>query len=189
MSRRIVLLLILLMPLQALAQRGVFMTVEQFLAGQFSTEPQLKSLWISGAQKAQVQEILGRAPALRVRYHSDGARTAWVLEEIGKELPITVAVAVENDRVVALQVLEFREVRGGEVRYPGFVRQFVDAGITDDFQLDRRIDGITGATLSVRALQKIARLALYYHRQVIDPCIAHPGDPSCGVGTSASASR
>ncbi|MBE9539475.1 MAG: FMN-binding protein, partial [Proteobacteria bacterium] len=33
------------------------------------------------------------------------------------------------------------------------------------YSLDKNIDGITGATLSVRALKKIATLALYCDRQ------------------------
>jgi Na+-transporting NADH:ubiquinone oxidoreductase subunit NqrC len=34
-----------------------------------------------------------------------------------------------------------------------------------DRQLDRHIDGISGATLSVRAVKKLALLALYLHKQ------------------------
>ena len=46
-----------------------------------------------------------------------------------------------------------------------FTDQFSGSGLTDDLRLDRTIDGISGATLSVRALKKLARLALYLHEQ------------------------
>jgi hypothetical protein len=38
--------------------------------------------------------------------------------------------------------------------------------LTNHFLLDRRINGITGATLSVHALTRLARLALLLHRHV-----------------------
>lgn len=54
----------------------------------------------------------------------------------------------------------FRESRGFEVRYPFFTDQFRGARLREGLDLDREIDGISGATLSVRALTKLARLAL-----------------------------
>lgn len=188
---------LLLFACETQAQRGVFLTVDQFLAQHFDTMPASESFWLSADQKAVAEDILQRRPGLRARYYRVGSRTAWILEEIGKELPITVGVVVERGEVVSLEVLEYREVRGGEVRYSSFTSQFDGARLqNDDHQLDRNIDGISGATLSVRALQKIARLALYFHQQVgaahadVTPstCSEKHGDPSCGAGTSASVS-
>ena len=96
-----------------------------------------------------------------------GDTQSGIFEEIGKELPITVAVVIEAGAIIDLTVLEFRESRGGEVVYPFFTGQFssaqLEAGKT--YNLDKNIDGITGATLSVRALKKIATLALYCDQQ------------------------
>jgi hypothetical protein len=100
---------------------------------------------------------------LRIRYWGEGSRTAWVLEEIGKVKPITVGLVINDDRLEKIRVLAFRESRGWEVRYPFFTDQFTGIGLNDDKQLNRSIDGISGATLSVRALEKLARLALYLH--------------------------
>lgn len=183
---------------QAIAQRGVFLSVDAFVAQSFIAQPSAKTLWLNPAQKAAATDILSRNPGLRSRYYRLGDKTAWVLEEIGKELPITVGVVVDQGRVLDLQVLEYREVRGGEVRYESFTQQFVGIGFAPDSRkLDKRIDGISGATLSVRALKKIARLALYFHQQVVVPpneaaralCSENIGDPSCGAGTSGLASR
>jgi Na+-translocating ferredoxin:NAD+ oxidoreductase RnfG subunit len=69
-------------------------------------------------------------------------------------------VTVADGAIENVRVLEFRESRGWEVRYPFFTDQFVDARLEDDGRLDRRIDGITGATLSVAAVTRIARIAL-----------------------------
>ena len=102
---------------------------------------------------------------LRVRYWFDGETSVWVLDEIGKELPITIGVTVRDHAIADVRVLEFRESRGWEVRYPFFTGQFQGLGLTSTRELDQPIDGISGATLSVRALKKLARLALYLHQQ------------------------
>jgi len=57
-------------------------------------------------------------------------------------------------------VLVFRESRGDEIRYPSFTEQFTGATLNNKQKLDRRIDGISGATLSVNALRKLAAVAL-----------------------------
>jgi uncharacterized protein with FMN-binding domain len=85
------------------------------------------------------------------------------LEEIGKEQPITTGIVVEDGKIDQVKVLVFRESRGFEVRYPFFTDQFRGATLREGLDLDREIDGISGATLSVRALTKLARLALLLH--------------------------
>ena len=88
------------------------------------------------------------------------------LEEIGKEKLITMGFIVSNDELEKLRVLAFRESRGWEIKHQFFTDQFNKVRLQDDLQLDKTIDGISGATLSVRAAKKLARLALYYHRTV-----------------------
>ena len=83
-----------------------------------------------------------------------------MLEEIGKTEPITFGVVIADNKVVMVKVLAFRESRGDEIRHPAFTRQFKHAKLDDD-QLDRHINSISGATLSVRAMTKVVRLALY----------------------------
>ncbi len=138
-------------------EAGAF--VEEAFAGK---PPAPKTLWLDTAMQAEILKILGhRYPVMRLRYWSEGHRSAWILEEIGKEEPITVGIVVNRQKIELIKVLEFRESRGGEVRHPFFTRQFEGAGLRDDRDLDRSIDGISGATLSVRALTKLSRLALY----------------------------
>lgn len=123
--------------------------------------PAAHTLWISGELRSAVEAILGhRFAALRVRYWMDGTTSVWILDEIGKELPITIGVTVANGAIDNVRVLEFRESRGWEVRYPFFTDQFEGARLRSDGGLDRSIDGITGATLSVSAVRRIARVAL-----------------------------
>jgi hypothetical protein len=163
---RILALLALLVAAQSSTAES-YQSADDFLLEVFAaTPPSPQVLWLKGDIKEEAASILGHPyPGLRIRYWEKDARTAWVLEEIGKEKPITVGLVVGPAGMELLRVLEFRESRGWEVRYPFFTDQFTGVGLTADGQLDRHIDGISGATLSVRALQKLARLALYLNQQ------------------------
>ena len=166
--RRYFLLIWLFFSTSVLAQQGQYMSVAEFQKTYFSAQASWKTLWVNKALRADIEQILGRRfNTLRLRYFGEQQRTGWILEEIGKEMPITVAVVVEGNLIHSISVLEYRESRGGEVRYPFFTRQFKQVGLakTESYQLDKSIDGITGATLSVRALKKIATLALFCHQQ------------------------
>lgn len=163
---RLLLLLLLAIPGPAFAgpggEAGRYIETEDYIRSAFAGEtPAPRTLWVSGDLRAAVERVLGhRFAALRVRYWHDGAKSVWILDEIGKELPITIGVTVAGGAIDNVSVLEFRESRGWEVRYPFFTDQFVDARLEADGRLDRRIDGITGATLSVSAVTRIARVAL-----------------------------
>jgi hypothetical protein len=136
---------------------------DEFLAAAFyNQEPEQKMLWLDSTHRDTMEEILGHPyRGLRIRYWAVNDRLAWILDEIGKDKPITIGVVAEDGRVMAVTVLEFRETRGGEVRYDFFTNQFLGAGLRSDLRLDQDIDGITGATLSVRAVIDVAELALY----------------------------
>lgn len=141
----------------------------RFLSEVFGQPPAPETLWLTGDLQPGVRAILEHNyPATRLRYWRVGQRTAWVLEEIGKEMPITVGISVDNNAVERVRVLVYRESRGWEVQSPAFTTQFTGARLTPKQGLDRRIDGISGATLSVRALGRLARLALLLHRHVVD---------------------
>ena len=146
----------------------VYQAPEAFVAEALGGQPpEASTLWLSDELNRQAREVLGREPGYaRMRYWRRGDRTVWVLEEIGKERPITVGLACAGQKLETVRVLVYRESRGWEVRLPAFVRQFSGATLSGEMALDRRIDNISGATLSVNALTRLARLALLYHRAV-----------------------
>ncbi len=146
----------------------------QFIRHVFNGDiPKAQVLWLSKADKTIVAEILQhKFNRLRIRYwqkttpKKHGKDTVWILDEMGKEKPITIGVHIKNQQIVELKVLAYRESRGDEVRHTFFTKQFNLATLTKNNELDRHIDGITGATLSVRALTKVARLALWLNKKV-----------------------
>lgn len=145
-----------------------YQTPSAFLAEVFHNNiPSVKKIWLTGEIKKQVTKILRHPPtSLRTRYWHKDQRSVWILSEIGKERPITIGVVINQNRIEKIKVLVFRESRGGEVRHPFFTNQFKHAELSDSAELSRNIDGITGATLSVRALKKMATLALYLHQKI-----------------------
>jgi len=148
----------------------VYLEPERFLERAFAGDPpEAQALWLSGAAREAVESILNHPyKGARIRYWRRGERTAWILEEIGKHEPITTGLIVDGGELQRVRVLIYREPRGWEVRREVFLEQFEGAQLTDERKLDRSIDGISGATLSVRALSKLARLALYLHGRVVD---------------------
>ena len=151
-----ILLIIAVFFFQAASAKGVYQTPEAFLNHAFNGNiPPLSSVWLTKEKKQAITDILQHNPSfIRVKYWQNGSKTAWILDEIGKEKPITVGVIIETGKIQQLKVLSFRESRGWEVKHAFFTRQFDNIGINDKQQLDKPIDGISGATLSVRALKK-----------------------------------
>lgn len=147
---------------------GTYQEPEAFIAEVFAGDPPAaKVLWLKKDLREPVKEIMGHPfSSLRVRYWANNGKIAWILEEIGKDLPITTGLVVNKGRLERIKVLIFRESRGWEVRHDFFTDQFNDATLDSDRELDRHIDGISGATLSVRALTRLARLALFLSQQV-----------------------
>ena len=147
-----------------------WMTVDAFVEKAFLGDtPESKVLWITADVRARLEDILDRSyPGLRVRYWAHDTRTAWVLEQIGKERPITAGFVVDDGRVLFTEVLTYRESRGGEIRYQSFRDQFVGVSYNKK-GLDKHIDGITGATLSVRSMKQMAEAALHMARFVDHP--------------------
>jgi hypothetical protein len=146
----------------------VHQSPEDFLREAFPAgEPAKKVLWVSGALKGQVEQVMGHPLGLlRVRYWTLGERTAWILEEIGKIELITAGVVVDAGQIEKVKILVYRESRGWEVRFPFFTNQFLGAQVRGrKDELDRSVEGISGATLSVSAVTRMARLALVLDRK------------------------
>jgi len=130
-----------------------------------------QAVWLKGDIKENIKQLIGHAyPKIRLTYHwaiiNHQLVTIWFLDEIGKERPISFAFWIQQDQVKQVSVLTFRESRGGEITMPAFEQQFSNNSLNSQDQFTQPIDGITGATLSVRAMKKMTRLALYLHHWV-----------------------
>ena len=152
------------------AGQGIYEAPDAFVNRHFDgAPPKASMLYPDAGLKKKIKSILGhRYSRFRIRYWLRDGRSVWVLEEIGKEKFITAGFMIEASRIGEFKVLVFRESRGWEVRYASFADQFTEARLITGHKLDRGIDNITGATLSVRAMTKLARLALLLHQTVMN---------------------
>jgi hypothetical protein len=83
---------------------------------------------------------------------------------IGKHLVIDYSVSLEPDgRVRRVDVLEYREAYGGEIRNSSWLAQFVGKRSQSALEVDKDIRNISGATLSSRHVTEGVKrvLALY----------------------------
>jgi hypothetical protein len=68
---------------------------------------------------------------------------------IGKHLYIDYAVSLDpTGRVMRVEILQYRESYGGEVREPGWLAQFVGKTSSSSLKVGSDIRNISGATLS-----------------------------------------
>jgi len=129
--------------------------------------PAQQRLWLTAAMRNEMSAIVGRPfKLLRVPHWQLGDRCVFVLDEVAKDRPITTGVSVKGGRIERVEILAYRESRGGEVQSEAFVSQFAGAALDRRRRLDQEIDGITGATLSVRALTRQVRLSLYLYGRI-----------------------
>jgi hypothetical protein len=92
-------------------------------------------------------------------------------EVLGKRELITYALALDaQGRVAGVEILEYRESHGGEVRDPRWRAQFAGKTARVPLELERDIRTISGATLSCRHVTDgVKRLLALYETQLRHP--------------------
>lgn len=102
------------------------------------------------------------------RVQGDAGALGWFFEDavVGKSELITYTLALDaSGKITDLEILDYRESHGGEVRLAAWRNQFKAKSATDPVALDRDIRNISGATLSCRHLTEGVHrlLQLYAH--------------------------
>lgn len=130
--------------------------------------PDSNVIWTNKRLRIKLKRILKNTPpSLRYRYWINDGRTVWILDMIGKLLPITMGITIENDKILDITILKYRESHGSEIKFPTYRSQFQGAGLNKYQRLNKPINGISGATLSVNSTKKMARIALLLHNEVM----------------------
>lgn len=148
------LLAIATLTLPASAHATIYLTIEQAQSAMFPHQRltpafrQLRSDEIAAIKKASgVAPLSKQLQAWRAQ---DGG---WFIVDrvIGKHEFITYAVALTRDGAVrSVEILEYRETYGGEVRNANWRRQFIGKRFGSQLRLGEDIKNISGATLSSR---------------------------------------
>lgn len=138
----------------------VYLTPEQAVKAIFPERPEpaagaFKEFTLTDDERERVKA----ATDLRVK---DAPRRVWVADDgarvyidsvTGKHDNITFAVGVKADGTVAgVEILEYRETYGGEIRRAEWRAQFPGKRHGDTLRLNKDIKNITGATLSCKSV-------------------------------------
>jgi len=131
-----------------------YLTVEQAQAAIFPGAKLVAApLTLTDAQVREIEErsdlsVRNREPRV---WRVDGGGFFIVDEVIGKHDFITYAIGLDADGAVrAIEIMDYREAYGYEIRNAAWRRQFAGKTAADPLQLDRDIRNIGGATLSCR---------------------------------------
>ena len=121
---------------------------------------------LTAAEVAAIEQTSGvrvRVRALRTWRSPDGS---WFIvdEVIGKHEFITYACKIDAAGTLAgLEIMDYRESYGGEVRNAKWRRQFTGKTAASPLKLDQDIQNISGATLSSRHLTEGVKRLLVTH--------------------------
>lgn len=130
-----------------------------------------ESVWTTYQMpEAFIQEAFaGAAPPVKViesegkklRYWRANGRTAWILDDLGKPgyQLTTAGFVVKAGMIEVAKVLIYRESRGEQVADGSFLKQLLGAKLAGG-AIDKHVDNISGATLSVQMMQRMAATAL-----------------------------
>lgn len=101
--------------------------------------------------------------------HSNDVKKAWTIyaaktdkridgyaivdNVLGREKPITYVVSISPDGVVLeVEIIEYRESHGGEVKNEAFRKQFAGKTPKDTLRVDQDIRRVSGATISSKSI-------------------------------------
>lgn len=153
------------------AQATAYLTVAQaqqalFPGARFVGHP----LALSDQQRRAIAKAAGAPGYDKVQRvweaRSGDRRIGWFIVDrvIGKHEFITYAVALSPDGAVrGVEILDYRETYGGEIRNPKWRQQFVGKRTGAALKLDQDIRNISGATLSCRHVTDgVRRLLVTY---------------------------
>lgn len=152
-------------PVAHVAFAAQYMTVEQAQRAAFPDAGEFTPRALDAASLAAAGAPQGWAPKIwRARAGERDLGWLAVDQVIGKTELITYAVALDaNGAVKSVEVLDYRESHGGEIRLAGWRRQFVGKSAGDPVELNKDIRNISGATLSCRHVTEgVQRLLKVY---------------------------
>ncbi|MBV8971263.1 MAG: FMN-binding protein [Sphingomonadaceae bacterium] len=160
------------------AYATTYLTVEQAQAAIFpgaAMTPDPRTLTPDQAKAiAKAAGVKPLSPALKAWKvaAADGKSAGWFIvdEVVGKHEFITFAVGIDAAGAVrGIEILDYREVYGGEVRAPAWRAQFTGKTAASAMVLDHDIRNISGATLSSRHVTDGVKRLLVTAQLVLAP--------------------
>ncbi len=149
---RILISAALVAPIPYVAYAEVYLSEQQAAAILFP-DLKLEACWmdLSSTEMKTIANVSGEkvaSPHIRIWWGPD--QQALIIDRVlGKHELITYAVAINSDhKIQGIEILEYRETYGYQIREPRWREEFVGKSIADPLKLDHDIPNISGATLS-----------------------------------------
>jgi len=124
-----------------------------------STEFIKKTIQLSDDQVDKIKSLAGvkqrnKKPQIwEVKEKTKTLGWFYIDEVVGKHEFISFAIGLDvNGKVLGVEIMSYRETKGGEIRNETWRKFFKGKTLSDPFKLDNDIPNITGATLSSRNL-------------------------------------
>ncbi len=143
------------------AQRSLFRQADAFEPRPIALTPELRHAL---RQRAGSSGRSATQQAWIAKRGGEAIGTVFLDEVIGKHELITYAVGIDRRGAVqGVEILDYRETRGGEVRDPRWRAQFAGKRAASPLRLEDDIQNISGATLSCRHVTEGVRRLLVLH--------------------------
>lgn len=155
-----------------------YLSVEQAQAALFGPGARFERTLValSEAQRQTIRAVSKTRTPLPLEriweVQREGEPAGWfIVDEVyGKHEYITYAVALDLEgRVSGLEILDYRETHGAEVREADWRAQFVGKAQGAALKLEQDIRNISGATLSCLHLAEGVRRVLQLHETALKP--------------------
>jgi hypothetical protein len=163
--------LLIALAVAAPGRAEVYYTVEKAQEMLFPGETfSALSITLDAEQIRAIEKASGvrvRDPQVQV-WHASGGGWMMLDQVLGKHEFIRYALALDADGAVRrIEILEYRETYGGEVRNPRWREQFMGKKAGASLKIDDDIQNISGATLSCVHVTEGVRRLLATHAIVL----------------------
>jgi len=119
------------------------------------------SIPVIGQTERVCRESLGYTyPSTEILYYTTATSRVWTIMTRGRHGIVTSQFEIGDGAIRNIRVLSSKEQRGRQIKSQRFLRQFEGVSLSARNALNKRVDGITGATISSKAVNDAALLAL-----------------------------
>lgn len=162
-TRYFLLLVLLASPLGQVSASEIKQRSQELIAEQFGTEIAMnfRKLDLTPDSKKRIEIKVGQRffrnsiYTWKISINNTTVGYALLDNVIGKSLPITFLVIFNLEGIIlSTHVVKYRESIGGEISNWRWNRQFSGRNYQSSFSVGNDIDGISGATISVKAMAR-----------------------------------
>jgi Na+-translocating ferredoxin:NAD+ oxidoreductase RnfG subunit len=119
---------------------------------------------VSAIEKASGENVRNPKLTLLIAPNRD---LVFIDQVLGKHEQITYAAAIAADgKIIGIEVMEYRETYGQQIRGAEWRKQFVGKTAADPIKLERDIKNISGATLSSSHVSAGVRRLVHTHAAI-----------------------